>query len=200
MRLLPFRVTADDPQLEQLLNDVLAQIRANRLRSSPTVLVNESANGTSLDAVQRGTGGGGSPATVVELVWQKNFGDYFLAKDGGGKIYQVARTPTLRCSLVGSAAYGQTIFFSYPHNPASPSIPTVDPLAFMYRKATQGTKFQYEGIVPTYEPNGIVNAISANTGVVSVAADTTTAAGTAIKWLEIGPRYWCRFADQSYGT
>jgi hypothetical protein len=49
MRNLPIEVQGRDPKLIRLLNDILAQLRAQRLKQSPTTKVNESAAGTTIE-------------------------------------------------------------------------------------------------------------------------------------------------------
>lgn len=111
MRFLPFRVTfKTNPLLEQLLNDILAQLRAQRARSSNTVRVKETANGTTHEASVVGAGGSSPP---IRLQYVSAFGDYSVCKDPDGNLFPVARPDELRCSIQTLTIEGVIYTYSY---------------------------------------------------------------------------------------
>lgn len=175
-----------------------------QFNSSTTVKVKKGPRGYSWHA-RPGRGGSSSPPTPDKtLKLYKMFGDYFLAKDTDGTIYQVAKSPLLRNSRLTAVFFGTTWTYTYPHNPISPATPTTDPLAFIYRiNATTG--FSERAIVsPPWEQDATIIAYQPGfaTGVVSVPPDTTTPPLTPITWLDrnIDARAWCVLADQSFGA
>jgi hypothetical protein len=53
MKSLPRHARSSDATLEKLLNQILAEVRANKPISTPTISATATANGTKLDAVDQ---------------------------------------------------------------------------------------------------------------------------------------------------
>lgn len=207
MRFLPQRITIKgNPLLEQLINDILAQLRAQRIRGSSTMKVNESANGTTL-LPKLGGGGSSAPSPMRTLHFKQSLGDYFLTNEG----IAVAKDYKLRCSITSQTIYSVLFLFTYPHNPAGGG-PSSDPLAYLYRVAAtptvSNTVPENEGIVPQFlvndpilccQPSDGTNGTGGN--IMSDPRDLATSIGgtpVPVTWMMLPcSRAWSRFNNQS---
>lgn len=188
MRFLPQKVNGDDSKLVQLVNDMLAQLRASKPRGSPTINVSETADGTIIEAIARGSSQPG--VQIKALHFTRSFGDYFLTQEG----IPVAKGFKLRNSITQATIYGTVVSYTYPHNIGG------DPLAYVYRLASitgLATK-ENQGVVPQFLPNDLIFAVQfGDTKVASVSNDASQPAGTPITWLDLNVdgRVWTRFSN-----
>lgn len=184
----------------------------NKLLTSRTVKVSRTHAGIVLRVKQAKGGSAPAAATQIKyLSFKQSLGDYFLATDSTGKIYQVAKPYKLRNSISRAVIYGSQINYTYPHNPVGGGI-SADKLAYLYRVATlnsDSTQTENEGVVPQYlpanvAPNIIADIIEAiqvpNTGVISVADGSGIPANTIITWQDqnIDGRAWALFSNPAF--
>lgn len=179
-----------------------------RLIDSPGMVINRTTKGTSilLKALTIASATS-TPSTTSIYKYQKSYGDYIIAKDANGTPVQIAKQPENRNRIVTRTFYNATWTYTYPHNPgdhtsSSWNIATADPLAFLYRIASNPDSGSFrEGLSPPYALNDEVLAESGvTTGVVSVLPDATTPVGTPITIQEKTNRAWSVFADQQFGV
>lgn len=185
----------DAKGLEQLLNDILARVRSQKIMSGPNLEVRETAMGTTL-APKASVGGTAAVVQVKEFKFVRMFGDYMVVQDlvDASKYYQVARPFKHRNSITVETIYGLGWQMTYTKNTPTGSVPNLnfDPLAFISRKATYaaGNYFEFQRINPPYLANDIIRATMLSAPVANVVSvgpaggDNTNDAGTPISWSE----------------
>jgi hypothetical protein len=183
----------------------------NCLVGSPTVpvgIVKQDVTDSNqhLVEVDLGAGAAGQPGSPSVFYFKQAFSDYLLAttSPSGGSVVQIAKPPELRCSLTTAQIDGEIFSMTYQTSGA---------LAWTARtKVGTSTPQEYQRVRPSYQPGNAaatppippskINAVPyTGSDVLSVGpadGDSTNAAGTPLKWIQISEnRMWVRKVDQT---
>lgn len=180
MKPLPQSITSHDPRIQQMFKDILARLRMQRVRGSATILANETANGTLLEATAKATGGGGgASAAAGYFSFVSAQSDYINCNPvtawasgsptiNTGTVVKVARPVDLRCSE--TSALIDTVTWTYSYT------------TFLNRQATSSTfpNGFIEVIIPRYIAGAIIFAVKPPNGTGVAGAD----------YQEVSARCW----------
>lgn len=143
-----------------------------QFRNSRDVKVDYRHNGVFLRVKPGQRGAPAPPVNVDYFVFKQSLGDYFLTTDGTA----IAKIPEVRCSIISQTIYGTVYNYTYPHNPSAGG-PSVDPLAYVYRKSRVGSGTpEVQLLVPPLVAGDIICAmeIPGDTDVMSDPKDYVT--------------------------
>lgn len=197
MKSLPFKISrGHNPYLEELLNDMLAQIRAQKPRGSSNVKCSETANGTIIEAGPRGPGGTTPAASLTPFLYVKQYANYVIGQNQiTGQLTQIAKPFKNRCNIGSETIDGTVWSISYPiiAGGTSPS--------YVSRLKSSGGYSEYQRITPAWGTNlaEVIYAIQVtpNAGVSSESGDNITPVNTPITWIDLNldARTWASTPD-----
>ena len=138
---------------------------------------------------------------VITCYYQSTFDNYWLCSQnsgGTGTAYRVAKPPELRNSITSETIYGQT--FAYVYAPAG----SLTGPSYLFRSSTRSSdsNVEYQAVIPEPQVNYLMKIMSdANTGVITISADTGVATGTAVIYADVTNHgmAWTALNDQTYG-
>jgi hypothetical protein len=181
----------------------------NQLRDSSTIKWTKTSRGIFGKAVVM-SGVGSSPQPGVNLSYFsfiRSYQNYTLCGFQSGappttEHVRVAKDFKLRNNIAAETIYGNNVQYQYPRNVAG------NALYGLYRTATiAGVGVENQGVVPQYLPNDLVLCIQLPDTTIGLQVEAQDVAdnpgdgistSTQVTWLEIGPRAWTRFANQSF--
>lgn len=184
----------------QAFNRLLAAAKASQLISNEQDYRLERTTNGSLLHIKPSTGSTTAGGSVTAYHFATMFGDYYLTAEG----VRVAKPYNLRASVTSEVGTDGTVYgFSYAPFGSAGGI------GYIHRSKTTFsfggyTEFQaiapiYQAVIGTTKASEILATQVTNpTRIVTEAADTTVAVGTAITWFEIpSGRVWMKKVDQS---